>query len=175
MAKKQSTTKSENQSQGAFRNIFRAFRRRVSPVRPLTTQSPISTNRADVKPSTASNKVLIEYNHNTKRPEPMRPGPVNIHQPGPKAVKFQGGYSNNTSGASNEKFTDFIDHVKNKIKANSSFVANENVVSRATTRRDSFNDRVSHFINRAKLKMRTTTIVGSGDHGDGKLQPYIPR
>ncbi|KAJ8527259.1 hypothetical protein K7X08_029736 [Anisodus acutangulus] len=156
MAKNQTTTKSETQSKGTYRNIFTAFRRRVSTARPL------ETNRANVKPSTAmaaSNKVLIEYNHssNAKRLEPMKPGPVNIHQPGPKAVKFQGGYSTNnrTSGASNEKFTDFIDHVKNKIKANSSFVADENVAStakRVTTRRDSFNDRVSHFINRGQAQ-----------------------
>lgn len=107
----------------------------------------------------------------------MKPGPANIHhQPKPKGVKFEDGYNKNnssTGGASNEKFSDFIDGMKKKIKANSSFVGDENggntgITKRATTRRDSFNDRVSHFINRAKLKMRTTTIV---DHADGNLQP----
>ncbi|CAN4098205.1 unnamed protein product [Withania somnifera] len=183
MAKNQSTTKSDSQSQGTCRNIFRAFRRRVSPARPLATPSPISTNQVV---ASASNKVLIEYNHsnNAKRAEPIKPGPTNIHQqqqqnqPGPKSVKFPGGYSNNTStdGVSNEKFTHFIDQMKKKIKANSSFVADENGptagTKRATTRRDSFNDRVSQFINRTKLKRRTTTAT---DHGDAKLQSYTPR
>lgn len=167
MAKNQSITKPETQSQGTFRQFFRAFKRRVSPARPLATQNP---NRSEVlNPSTAA--VPIEYNH--KRPEPMKPRPTNIPA-GPKGVRFQGGYNNITEGASNEKFSDFIDETKRKIKANSSFVADENGpkagTKRATTRRDSFNDRVSHFINRAKLKMRTTTIA------DGNLQqPYTPR
>ncbi|KAK6788425.1 hypothetical protein RDI58_016950 [Solanum bulbocastanum] len=145
-------TKSETQSQGTFRQFFRAFKRRVSPARPLTTQSPISANRADVSAAAPSNKLPIYYNHsnNAQRPEPMKPGPTNIHQ-------------QNKPG--DEKFTNFIDETKKKIKANSSFVADENgPTKRATTRRDSFNDRVSHFINRAKLKIRATTIV---DHADG--------
>ncbi|KAH0750329.1 hypothetical protein KY290_029561 [Solanum tuberosum] len=136
--------KSETQSQGTFRQFFRAFKRRVSPARPLATESPISAN--------VSNKIPIYYNHsnNAQRPEPMKPGPKNIHQ-------------QNKPG--DEKFTNFIDETKKKMKANSSFVADENgPTKRATTRRDSFNDRVSHFINRAKLKIRTTTIL---DHADG--------
>ncbi|OIT32808.1 hypothetical protein A4A49_39017 [Nicotiana attenuata] len=198
MAKNHSNTKLESQSQGSYRKIFKAFKRRFSSARPLT-QSPVSTTKkADAKPSTAiasaSNNVLIEYNH---KPKPMfksenKPGRVNNmaanfqQNQGPKGVKFQAGYNNITTTASNEKFNDFIDHVKNKIKATSTFVvADENDdttarVKRTTTRRDSFNDRVSHFINRAKLKMRTTTIVGGsggggGDNGDGKLQPFVPR
>ncbi|KAF3631846.1 hypothetical protein P3S67_008710 [Capsicum chacoense] len=168
MAKNQSTSKPQTQSQGTCRNIFRAFRRRVSPSRPLAP---------------SNGKVLVEFNH-SKRAEPMKPGPVNTprhqqqDQQGPKGgVKFQQyGYGNTGGGASNKKFTDFIDQVKNKIKANSSFVADDEneptagITKRATTRRDSFNDRVSHFINRAKLKIRTTTTSG-----DGKLQSYTPR
>ncbi|PHT46986.1 hypothetical protein CQW23_16144 [Capsicum baccatum] len=174
MAKNQSTSKPQTQSQGTCRNIFRAFRRRVSPSRPLAP---------------SNGKLLVEFNHSNnnnvvKRAEPMKPGPVNTprhqqqDQQGPKGgVKVQqyGG------GASNKKFTDFIDQVKNKIKANSSFVADDEnepragITKRATTRRDSFNDRVSHFINRAKLKIRTTTTSVSADHGDGKLQSYTPR
>ncbi|KAG5603365.1 hypothetical protein H5410_034735 [Solanum commersonii] len=145
--------KSETQSQGTFRQFFRAFKRRVSPARPLATESPISANVSTAAPS---NKIPIYYNHsnNAQRPEPMKPGPKNIHQQNKPGVKFQ-----------DEKFTNFIDETKKKMKANSSFVADENgPTKRATTRRDTFNDRVSHFINRAKLKIRTTTIV---DHADG--------
>lgn len=193
MAKNQSNTKLQSQSRGSYRKIFKAFKRRFSSARPLT-QSPISTTKKpDTKPSTAiasaSNNVFIEYNH---KPKPMfksenKPGPVNNiaakdyyqQNQGPKGVKFQAGYAaaTTTTTASNDKFNDFIDHVKNKIKATSTFVAadeNDDTTTRAkrtTTGRDSFNDRVSHFINKAKLKMRTTTIVG-GDNGDGKLQPY---
>ncbi|TMX04535.1 hypothetical protein EJD97_007863 [Solanum chilense] len=123
-------------SETQSRGTFRQFFRAFKRrVSPARPQTPIS------------NKIPIYYNHSNN--EPLKPGPTNI-----------------SKAADDSKFTNFIDETKKKIKANSSFVGDENgpVTKRATTRRDSFNDRISHFINRAKLKIRTTTTV---DHADG--------
>ncbi|KAG8373825.1 hypothetical protein BUALT_Bualt11G0065500 [Buddleja alternifolia] len=53
-------------------------------------------------------------------------------------------------GKDNDKFTDYITKVKDKMRS----VSN---VGRSATRRDSFNDKVSNYINRAGIKIRTTT------------------
>ncbi|KAL2510631.1 Uncharacterized protein Adt_16231 [Abeliophyllum distichum] len=56
-------------------------------------------------------------------------------------------------------FSDYIKHVKNKMAtvSNVGSGAGGGAVGRTTTRRDSFNNKVSSYIKRAKMKIRTTT------------------
>ncbi|KAI3449592.1 hypothetical protein Pfo_006257 [Paulownia fortunei] len=60
---------------------------------------------------------------------------------------------------SNDKFSDYITKVKDKMRTASNVGA-----AKSATRRDSFNDKISNYINRAKIKIRTTTNVGD-DNG----------
>ncbi|OIT33812.1 hypothetical protein A4A49_27063 [Nicotiana attenuata] len=132
--------------------------------------------------SFASNMVHVEYNHSSlnSKAEPLNNFPANIiattryHQD-PKGAKsapenkspikiknmankvqLNEDYNDNTS---NDRFSKYIDHVKNKLRTLSSF-EDDSGVGREATRRDSFNDKVAHNIDRSKLKIRTTTISG---------------
>lgn len=55
----------------------------------------------------------------------------------------------------NDEFLDYIDHVKNKMGIVSNVGGGG--IERTATRRDSFNDKVSSYIKRAQMKIRTTT------------------
>ncbi|KAK4418236.1 hypothetical protein Salat_2236300 [Sesamum alatum] len=72
---------------------------------------------------------------------------------------------------SNEKFSDYIRKVKDKMRTASNVGAAASsaaAAARTSTRRDSFNDKVVNYINRAKIKIRTTTSVGDDNGGSFK-------
>ncbi|KAG8389387.1 hypothetical protein BUALT_Bualt02G0223900 [Buddleja alternifolia] len=56
----------------------------------------------------------------------------------------------------NDKFTDYITKVKDKMR-------NVSNVGRSATRRDSFNEKISSYINHARIKMGTTTTNDGDD------------
>lgn len=60
------------------------------------------------------------------------------------------------------KFSDYISKVKNRMMKTASHVGGGGSGGGGgnSTRRDSFNDKVSNYIDQAKMKIRTTTNVG---------------
>ncbi|KAL1550206.1 hypothetical protein AAHA92_18204 [Salvia divinorum] len=69
------------------------------------------------------------------------------------------------------KFTDYITKFKNRMVKTASHIGGDGGGggggggNSKSTRRDSFNDKVSNYIDQAKIKIRTTTDVGI-DHND---------
>ncbi|CAA2935103.1 polycomb group Pc-like [Olea europaea subsp. europaea] len=74
------------------------------------------------------------------------------------------------SRKTNDKFSDYINHVKNKMRTVLSVGGGRGggdggaQVGRTATRRDSFKDKVSSFITRAKMKIRRTTTFDGNEH-----------
>ncbi|GER24796.1 4Fe-4S binding domain protein [Striga asiatica] len=58
----------------------------------------------------------------------------------------------------NERFSDYIVKVKGKMRTASNVDAVRITAKKTTAKRDSFNDKVLAYINRAKLKIRTTSV-----------------
>ncbi|KAK4357336.1 hypothetical protein RND71_022946 [Anisodus tanguticus] len=131
------------------------------PLHELKGQQIMPLHENDHNFSFGSNMVLVDYNHNTIA-EPMNKFPTDIiatrnHQQYQdlKGVKSED-YNDHSTG--NGRFSEYIDHVKNKII--SSFDDDDiSVVGRAVTRRVSFNDEVSNYIDQSKFKIRTTAIA----------------
>lgn len=109
-------------------------------------QIMIPFHEKDHNLSFASNMVLVEYNHSsvdsTNNKSPVNNIAANVVRhinDGPNSVKSED-YSDTN------RFSKYIDHVKNKMKIMSSFDDDDDDddsgVGRAATRRDSFNDKV---------------------------------
>ncbi|OIT37751.1 hypothetical protein A4A49_05894 [Nicotiana attenuata] len=113
-------------------------------------QNMIPLHENDQNLSFASNMVLVEYNHSsvdsTNNKYPVKNMAANvvhhIINDGPKSVQSQ------EYDADTDRFSKYIDHVKNKMKTMSSFDDDDDDtgVGRAATKSDSFNDKVSHYI-----------------------------
>ncbi|KZV40613.1 hypothetical protein F511_27851 [Dorcoceras hygrometricum] len=56
------------------------------------------------------------------------------------------------------KFSDYINEVKKKIMRTMTRINGDHDAARVMKRRDSFHDRVTGYIDQAKIKIRTTTI-----------------
>lgn len=121
------------------------------------------------KHSRAENKPAVP-NHTVRRDIVIANGEYNDQKKAARASKSTTKSSNEDIGTmkkkveaskSNEKFSDYIRKVKNKMRTASNVGA-----AGTATRRDSFNDKVTNYINRAKVKIRTTsTSVGGDDKG----------
>ncbi|CAI9785648.1 unnamed protein product [Fraxinus pennsylvanica] len=80
-------------------------------------------------------------------------------------TKFSDEYKKIEPKKTNDKFSDYIDSVKNKMRTVSTVVGGGSGsgsggagvgVGRTATRRDSFNNKVSSYIKKTKMKIRTT-------------------
>ncbi|GAA0146326.1 hypothetical protein LIER_06311 [Lithospermum erythrorhizon] len=68
-------------------------------------------------------------------------------------------------GNNNGRFSEYITRVRGDMRT-SSDLGIERIPTKKISRRDSLNDRVSNFLNRAKIKIRTTSSVGHGNGHD---------
>lgn len=84
----------------------------------------------------------IKQQHCTNKPTPPETEVVIV---GKGEVKATNSFKDES------KFSDYIRKVKNKMRCASN-------VGRNVSARESFNDKVSDYINRAKIKIRTTTL-----------------
>lgn len=80
------------------------------------------------------------------------------------AVQLKGKEGN---GNGNDKFSSYIDHANATIRTTSNIGTGTAGIAasgggKSLSRRDTFNDRVSDFINGVKAKMRATSIDGGG-------------
>ncbi|KAJ8535709.1 hypothetical protein K7X08_023429 [Anisodus acutangulus] len=141
-----------------YKKIFKLDNRKKQSQSSVICAAEIKGKSKSSMPSAGSKMVLIDYNHT--------PGKVQQKQ------EIKGKKSDDNSN--NDKyFSGYIDRVKNKMRTTISSVGvvdgggggdGGSVTRKVATRRDSLNDRISHYINRAKLKIRTTTIVERCDH-----------
>ncbi|KAJ8549071.1 hypothetical protein K7X08_032778 [Anisodus acutangulus] len=123
-------------------------------------------------PLNDQNRIHVEYNHNTKE-ESMNKFPADIiatsnhqqNQDYPKGVKSED--YNDRISTSNGRFSEYIDHVKNKIMSSCDDDEDDDddssVVGKAVTRRVSFNDEVSNYVDQSKFQMIRTTAIACGD------------
>ncbi|MCD7463495.1 hypothetical protein HAX54_050733 [Datura stramonium] len=131
-----------NTKESQYKKIFKLDNRKKQNPSSAIGAAEIKGKSKSTMASAGSDMVLIEYNHSNK----------------------------STDNSNNDKyFSGYIDRVKNKMRTTTLSVSDDDdggggIIRKAPTRRDSLNDKISRYINRAELKIRTTTIVSRGDH-----------
>ncbi|EYU46627.1 hypothetical protein ABFS82_04G024200 [Erythranthe guttata] len=169
MAKKQN---SSTTSEGVCKKIYRAVS--INPIR--STKPP---HIIDHHPILITETIPVNFEHSSS----SSPTNVSAHNKAKnvtffsspnfatKEVAILGGDHNKhdqvkkteRTKANDDKFSDYITRVKDKMKSSASNVGGR----KSATRRDSFNDKVSSYINRAKFKIRTTTTMTKTNVEDG--------
>lgn len=89
--------------------------------------------------------------------------PVSGFQSKPAAKNIAGNKNEPGNGSQhdhNHKYTAYIEHVKNQMRSKSDIgeeiITEGPIVTRTATKRDSFNDRITNFITRAKKNIKMT-------------------
>ncbi|XP_060174732.1 uncharacterized protein LOC132605604 [Lycium barbarum] len=145
-----------NTKDSQFKKIFKwDNRKQKSPSSAISAAEIKGKSKSTMASGSGPNMVLVDYNHT--------PGKVQQKQ----EIK---GIKSSDSNNNDNYFSAYIDRVKNKMRTTSSSVGVDvddgggaGTIKKPVKRRDSLNDRISHFINRTKVKIRTTTIVNRGD------------
>ncbi|KAL7151336.1 hypothetical protein ABFS83_04G023900 [Erythranthe nasuta] len=168
MAKNQN---SSTTSEGVCKKIYRAVS--INPIR--STKPP---HIIDHHPILITETIPVKFEHS-----PSSPANVSAHNKTKNVTFFSspnfatrevailgGDHNRHDQGkktertkANDDKFSDYITRVKNKMKSSASNVGG----GKSATRRDSFNNKVSNYINRAKFKIRTTTTTTTTNVEDG--------
>ncbi|KAL7112821.1 hypothetical protein ACP275_04G025100 [Erythranthe tilingii] len=157
---------SSTTSEGVCKKIYRAVS--INPIRStkpphiidhqpilITETIPVNFEHSPSSPTTVSaqktkNVTFFSSPNFATREVAILGGDHNRHDQGKKTERTK---------ANDDKFSDYITRVKDKMKASASSVGG----GKSATRRDSFNDKVSNYINRAKFKIRRTTTTNVED------------
>ncbi|PSR86184.1 Sister chromatid cohesion protein [Actinidia chinensis var. chinensis] len=141
---------------------------------PISTEFPVHFNHP-VSATPTQQKEQTVKTHIASRTESLSPVIVPRVASKTKQVKPRSERAAPAQEGTDDKFSSYLDRAGAKIRTTSKVgvgvgvgvggdggVGDGGGGGRSVSRRDSFNDKISHFINRAKIKFITTSSVGGG-------------